>query len=323
MKFKGIGRSALVAAAVGVLFTITPVNLVGAAEWKPSGPITVLIGFSAGGGTDTQARLIAAELEKRKGWKIIPQNMPGKAGGIMARKLKNMPADGLSIGMAVTESFGYAMLASKKAGYTAKDMTYIATTTGSQMGIVAKTGKGWKTLKDVISEAKKGKVFKFAGMSPKHADINYLIEQKYGVKFNTVILRGGKKVMNAITAGDVDLGYGAGIQAKAVRAGQMVNLASGLGKRLKVSPDAPTLMEFGIPYDLGAKFIFVGPAGMPANVRKTLADAIGGVINDPSTKASKFVSARYGGPEVITGKKLDKFIQANIEDSKKLMKVWK
>ena len=323
MKFKGIGRSALVAAAVGVLFTITPVNLVNAAEWKPSGPITVLIGFSAGGGTDTQARLIAAELEKRKGWKIIPQNMPGKAGGIMARKLKNMPADGLSIGMAVTESFGYAMLASKKAGYTAKDMTYIATTTGSQMGIVAKTGKGWKTLKDVISEAKKGKVFKFAGMSPKHADINYLIEQKYGVKFNTVILRGGKKVMNAITAGDVDLGYGAGIQAKAVRAGQMVNLASGLGKRLKVSPDAPTLMEMGIPYDLGAKFIFVGPAGMPSNVRKTLADAIGGVINDPSTKASKFVSARYGGPEVITGKKLDKFIQANIEDSKKLMKVWK
>ena len=323
MKFKGIGRSALVAAAVGVLFTITPVNLVGAAEWKPSGPITVLIGFSAGGGTDTQARLIAAELEKRKGWKIIPQNMPGKAGGIMARKLKNMPADGLSIGMAVTESFGYAMLASKKAGYTAKDMTYIATTTGSQMGIVAKTGKGWKTLKDVISAARKGKVFKFAGMSPKHADINYLIEQKYGVKFNTVILRGGKKVMNAITAGDVDLGYGAGIQAKAVKAGQMVNLASGLGKRLKISPDAPTLMEMGIPYDLGAKFIFVGPAGMPANVRKTLADAIGGVINDPSTKASKFVSARYGGPEVITGKKLDKFIQANIEDSKKLMKVWK
>ena len=62
-----------------------------------------------------------------------------------------------------------------KAGYTAKDMTYIATTTGSQMGIVAKTSRGWKTLKDVISEAKKGKVFKFAGMSPKHADINYCL----------------------------------------------------------------------------------------------------------------------------------------------------
>lgn len=321
MNFKAIGRIALFAGASGLLIVLAHGDTAKSAEWKPSGPITVLIGFSAGGGTDTQARLIAAELEKRKGWKIIPQNMPGKAGGIMARKLKNMPADGLSIGMAVTESFGYAMLASKKAGYTAKEFTYIATTTSSQMGIVAKTSRGWKTLKDVISEAKNGKIFKFAGMSPKHADINYLIEQKYGVKFNTVILRGGKKVMNAITAGDVDLGYGAGIQAKAVRAGQMVNLASGLGERLKVSPDAPTLVELGIPHDIGARFIFVGPAGIPADVRKALAEAIGGVINDPSTKASKFVSARYGGPDVLTGKQLDEFIQFNIDDSKKLMKV--
>jgi len=293
------------------------------AEWKPKGPITILIGFAAGGGTDTQARLIAADLEKTRGWKIIPQNMPGKAGGIMARKLKNMPADGLSIGMAVTESFGYNMVASKKAGYSEKDITFIVTTTGSQMGIVAKTSKGWKTFKDVIAAAKKGKVFKFAGMSQKHADINYLIEQKYGVKFNTVTLRGGKKVMNALTAGDVDLGYGAGIQARAVKAGQMVNLASGLADRLKISPNAPTLMEMGIPFAIGAKFIFVGPAGMPSNVRKTLADAIGGIINNPSSKPSKFVTARYSGPDVMSGKKLDAWMKAERVASRKLMKVMK
>ncbi len=321
MKFKSFMSRLTVAALGGLIAAAQPSGMVNAAEWKPSGPITVLIGFSAGGGTDTQARLIAAELEKRKGWKIIPQNMPGKAGGIMARKLKKMPADGLSIGMAVTESFGYAMLVSKKAGYAAKDFTYIATTTSSQMGIVAKTSRGWKTLKDVIAAAKTGKVFKFAGMSPKHADINFMIEKKFGIKFNTVILRGGRKVMNAITAGDVDLGYGAGIQAKAVRAGQMVNLASGLAERIKISPNAPTLIELGIPHDIAAKFIFVGPAGMPANIRKSLADAIGGVINDKNTKASKFVTSRYGGPDVITGKKLDELIRFNIVDSRKLMKV--
>ena len=320
MTFKSI-TIGLAIAAMGGLMAMTPSSTVNAAEWKPAGPITVLIGFSAGGGTDTQARLIAAELEKRKGWKIIPQNMPGKAGGIMARKLKNMPADGLSIGMAVTESFGYAMLATKKAGYTVNDFTYIATTTSSQMGIVAKTDRGWKTFMDAIAEAKTGKVFKFAGMSPKHADINFLIEKKFGVKFNTVILRGGRKVMNAITAGDVDLGYGAGIQAKAVRAGQMVNLSSGLSERIKISPNAPTLIELGIPHDIAAKFIFVGPAGMPANIRKALADAIGDIINDKNTKASKFVTSRYGGPDVITGKKLDDYIQFNIKDSKMLMKV--
>ena len=183
-------------------FMATPAK----AEWQPKGPISVIIGFAAGGGTDTQARLIAAELKKRKGWNVIPSNVTGKGGVVMARKLKGLPNDGLTIGMAVTEVFGYNMLASKKAGYKTDDFTYIATTTSSQMGIVANTSKGWKTFADVIAAAKKGKVFKFAGMSAKHADINFLIEQKYGVKFNTVVLRGGRKVMNAIIAGDVDLG---------------------------------------------------------------------------------------------------------------------
>jgi len=293
------------------------------AEWKPKGPISVMIGFAAGGGTDTQARLIAAELEKRKGWKMIPSNVSGKGGTVMARKLKKMPADGLSIGMAVTEPFGYNMVASKKAGYTLKDFTFIATTTSSQMGIVAQTGKGWKTFEDVIAAAKKGKVFKFAGMSAKHADINYLIEKKYGVKFNTVILRGGRKVMNAIVAGDVDMGYGAGIQTKAVKAGKMVNLASGLGTRLKISPNAPTLIEMGIPHDIGAKFLFIGPAGIPTDARNALAKAIAGVINDPSTKASQFVTKNYGGPDVVIGGKLDALMKANVKDAKILMKVMK
>ena len=225
--------------------------------------------------------------------------------------------------MAVTEVFGYNMLASKKAGYKVSDFTYISTTTSSQMGIVANTSKGWKTFADVIAAAKKGAVLKFGGMSAKHADINFLIEQKYGIKFNTVVLRGGRKVMNAITAGDVDLGYGAGIQTKAVKAGKMVNLASGLGERLRISPDAPTLMELGIPYDIGAKFIFVAPAGIPDDARKALADAIGGIINDPSTKASQFVSRAYGGPDVMTGKVLDTYINDQIKISNVLMKLMK
>ena len=43
------------------------------AEWKPAGPVTILIGFAAGGGTDTQARLIATEIEKRKALLEAPQ----------------------------------------------------------------------------------------------------------------------------------------------------------------------------------------------------------------------------------------------------------
>ena len=60
------------------------------AEWKPSGPITMLIGFAAGGGADTQARMIAEELEKRHGWQIIPEQATGGGGAKLSAKIKDM-----------------------------------------------------------------------------------------------------------------------------------------------------------------------------------------------------------------------------------------
>ncbi len=290
-----------------------------AAAWKPSGPVNFMIAFAAGGGADTQARLIATELERTKGWKIIPQNVTGKGGAVMARKLKTQPNDGLTIGIAVTETFGYNMLAVKKAGYSADDFTFVTTTAGSQMGIVAKTGRGWKTIEDVIAAAKGGTTVKLGAMSAKLADIAYVIQQKYGVEFNTVVMRGGRKVLNAITAGDVDVGWVAGIQAKGVRAGDLVNLMSGEAARLKISPDAPTLGELGIPYVGGAKFLIVAPKGIPADARKGIADAVASVLTDKSTKAAQFVQRAFGGPQLISGAALEKLIADGIAGSKKLM----
>ena len=290
------------------------------AEWKPKGPINLMIGFAPGGGVDTLAREIIAELEKRKGWKIIPVNAAGRGGALMARKLKNMPNDGTALGMAITGSFGYGMLASKNPGYGLDDFTYIATATAGQLGIMAKASKGWKTWDDVVNAAK-GKTLKFGGMTQQHADVNFLLEQKFGVKFNTVLLRGGRAVLNALNAGDIDIGYGAGIQAKAVRAGDIVNLVSGMSERLKVSPDAPTLKEIGIPYELGNFMIFVAPKGVPADARSSLADAIGAILKDPNTKAYKFITARFSGPLVFTGKQLDEMMAKGVKDAKTLMSV--
>ena len=307
------------AAAAGMAGALALAAGPAAAAWKPAGPVNLLIAFAAGGGADTQARLIATELEKTRGWKIIPQNVTGKGGAVMARKLKTQPNDGLTFGIAVTETFGYNMLAVKKAGYAVDDFTFVTTTAGSQMGIVAKAGRGWKTIQDVIAAAKGGATVKLGAMSAKLADIAYVIERKYDVKFNTVVFRGGRKVLNAITAGDVDVGWVAGIQNKGVRAGDLVNLLSGETGRLKISPDAPTLGDLGIPYDAGAKFLIVAPAGIPADARKGMADAVAAVLTDTSTKAAQFVQRAFGGPELISGAALEKAIADGIAGSKQLM----
>ena len=316
MTFKSLGRSAVAAGIAGTL-ALSAGSV--AAAWKPSGPINLMIAFAAGGGADTQARLIATELEKTKGWKIIPQNVTGKGGSVMARKLKTQPNDGLTFGIAVTQTFVYNPLVEKKPGFAAGDFTYVTTTAGTQLGIVAKTSRGWKSIRDVIAAAKSGSKIKLGAMGPKLADIAYVIEQEFGVKFNTVMLRGGRAVLNAITAGDVDAGWVAGIQAKGVKSGDLVNLLSGETGRLKISPNVPTLAEIGIPYTAGVNFLIVAPKGIPDAARRGMADAVASVLKDKSTKAAKFVQRAFGGPQLIAGAALEKLIADSIESNKKLV----
>ena len=126
-----------------------------ASDWTPPGPIKMMIGFRAGGGADTQARLIAEELEKRHGWQIIPEQVTGKGGLNLAAALKDAPADGTVIGMAVTETFAYNMAAAD-AGMAPTDFTGSTTTAGFQMGVVSLSSKGWAGIDDAVAAAKGG-----------------------------------------------------------------------------------------------------------------------------------------------------------------------
>ena len=79
--------------------------------------------------------------------------------------------------------------------------------------------------------------------------------------FNQIKVKGGRGVLNSLMAKDVDIGFIAGIHVKAVKAGDLVNLASAEAGRLGMSPNAPTLRELGIPYDFGATFVVFAPKG--------------------------------------------------------------
>ena len=214
-----------------------------AESWTPPGPIKMLVGFRSGGGADTHARLIAEELEARHGWKFIPEEVAGKGGLNMAATLKKAPADGTVIGLGVTEYFGYSMAATPKARMSPSDFKAIATTAGFQMGVVSLSTRGWSTIDDAFKAAKAGEKLRFGVMSPRLADLAYLLGKAQDIEFNIVSLKGGKAVLDAINAGDVDLGFVAGLQNKGVAAGDLVNLASAITKPLDQSPEAPLLFR--------------------------------------------------------------------------------
>ncbi len=296
-------------AAFGILLGSTGAM---AADWTPPGPIKLIIAFAAGGGADTQARLIAEELEARHGWSIVPEQITGKGGMNLAVAIKDEPNDGSVIGMVVTETLGYNMRVAD-AGVTPEDFTPIVTTAGFQMGIVSQSSKGWNSFHDVIAAAKGGQEIRFGVMSPRLADLAYLLGKENDVDLNIIQVAGGRAVMNGVNAGDMDLGFMAGIQSKGVAAGDLVNLASALSTPLQQTPDAPLLSDLGVEFNADGYFLFIGPQGMPAEARDTLASAIAEVVMDETTKAGEVIRNAFGGPSVITGDELDALVKGDFE----------
>ncbi|WP_424987172.1 hypothetical protein [Microbulbifer sp. S227A] len=309
-------KTVLKAAAVAVAAMAAPLS-VAAEAWMPEGPIKMLIAFRAGGGADTQARLIAEELEARHGWSVIPEQVPGKGGLNAVKAIIGEPGDGTAIAMIVTGSLGYNMAAARAGKPT--DVTPIVTTAGTQMAVVALASKGWKTFDDVLDAARSGTPIRFGVMTPRLGDMVYVLEKRNDVDFNIVSLTGGKAVIDGLNAGDLDVGFGAGIQAKAVASGDMVELASALDEPLVSTPDAPLLRDFNLGFVSDTTFMFAGPKDMDPRARDAIANAIAEIVQDAASKPHVFINKAFGGPKVVMGDALATGIQQGYDDAGALM----
>lgn len=306
-------------AATAALAIITAASGANAQDWKPQGPVKMMIAFAAGGGADTLGRLLAEEISSRYGWEVIPENAQGKGGMTMAVALKGEPADGSSVGVTVTEATAYAIQTMPNPPYQLNDFTYISTLAGTQMGIIAKPSRGWKTLADVIAAAKSGEKITVGAMSQRLADATYVLGKNNGIEFTTVMTGGGKASLNAVIADDVDIGWSAGAQTAAVKAGEITNLASAETEPLLMQPDAPQVQDFNLPYDFGVKFILVAPAGIPEEASATWQHHVAEILNDPESKLAKFTTKAFAGPVVIQGADLEALMQESYDASSALL----
>lgn len=304
--------------AMAAAMTIAP-TLSLADDWAPPGPITMMIGFSAGGGADTQARLIAQGLEEKYGWKVLPQQLTGNSGLSLAAELAKAPADGSVIGMVVSETLTYSALAVGDPGLQLENFTSLATTAKFELGLVAMAGGAFDSWDKVATAGTEGTPIRFGIASDRQDDVAYLFGQAVGIDWNIVPVKGGAGVMNGLRGGDLDLGWVAGAQSKPVQQGEMVNIASGIQTALTDSPDAPLITDLGSPFVIDGYFMFIAPGDLAPQARTAIGAAISDVINDPATEANALITKSFGGPDVITGDALDTHMQQLLDDAAHLL----
>jgi tripartite-type tricarboxylate transporter receptor subunit TctC len=276
-------------AAVGV----APVPAL-AQDKFPSHPITMIIPFPPGGVADQTGRPVAAGMEKFLKQPVIASNKGGAGGAVGMAAAANAKPDGYTILMALS-SISIIPEADKlfdrKPAYEMKQLAPIALVTSDPTILVVPADKPWKTVADLVADAKKrpGEIsFSSSGLYGTLHMATEMFAHAAGVKFRHVPFAGAGPAMTALLGGHVDmLASGPGVVIPHIKAGKLRALAGWGEKRVGALPDVPTFKELG--YKDVEFYIWAGvfaPAATPAPVQQVLRDAVRAAVNDPEFKAT-------------------------------------
>ncbi|MEJ8857926.1 tripartite tricarboxylate transporter substrate binding protein [Variovorax robiniae] len=260
------------------------------AQGYPSKPITLVVAYPAGGDTDALARLFGEKLSSRLGQPVVVDNKPGASGVIGSSFVARAPADGYTLLLAPS-TFSIAQLVLKpgSAGYDVLNgFTPIIETGTLPLVLVASSGSGLKTFKDVATAAKSGPLsYASPGSgSPMHI-LGELVNKAAGIDLRHVPYRGVAPAVNDVLGGHVPLTYiTLGPVAPYLPAGKMVPLAVADSKRSPLAPNVPTFEELGYKgLQVGAWHGLFGPKGMPVDIVKTLNAHFNEILKMPDVVA--------------------------------------
>lgn len=269
------------------------------AAW-PEKPVTITVGFGAGGTTDVAARAVGEVLSKQLGQPVVIENKPGAGGALASTALMRAAADGYNLVANTSTTMTFDPHATQLT-YAVEDFTYLAAIGEFPEAYIALPDKSWKTLADALAAGKE-KGLNYASTTSIDRIVSALIAKKTGTQLAAVPTRGGAEAVTQVMGGHVDLAYSSGAYVPQAKAGQVKVLAVLGDKRLSAFPDAPTLLELG--YDLASVnlIVFMAPKGLPADVRSKLAGAFAAAAKDE--KIVDLMDKRTLGDTVLIGDSL-------------------
>lgn len=265
-----IGRRWILSACAAML--VAPFGCAVAAEY-PTKPITIIVGFGAGGGVDSISRAASDTLSKSLGQPIVIQNKPGAGGGLAATSLKSAAADGYTLAAVISTTVSFDPHTGQLP-YKTDDFEYIAAFGVFPEALVALPSKNWKTFSDVVKAAKKSKSgLTYASTTSLDKVVMAEIARKEGVTFKPVPTKGGAEAVAQTLGGHVDFAYSSGTYYAQAKAGKLHVLA-GLGTRPVPGFDkAPTLTSLGYDVSSVNMVVYMVPKGTPEAAKAKLVAA--------------------------------------------------
>ncbi|OHV80519.1 tripartite tricarboxylate transporter substrate binding protein [Rhizobium sp. LCM 4573] len=258
----------------------------GAVAEYPERPVTLIVGYPAGGGTDIQSRALVPYLEKYLGTSVVVENREGAGGLIGATYIANSKPDGYTIGALNFPSM-YSPIVQGNASYKEDAFTPLANQIGGDLALTVNKASPIKTVQEFVDAAKANPVVVgVTGVGHPSQITALLFEEAAGIKLNFVPFNGGGPARLAMLGNHVTLGF---MNLNEVfadhRSGELRVLATSGATRSPLSPDVPTFKEAGYNVQFNLLAGFGAPKGLPADVEAKLLDAFQKALNDPDYTA--------------------------------------
>jgi tripartite-type tricarboxylate transporter receptor subunit TctC len=287
----------------------------------PDRPIQLIVPYVAGATGDITARMLAEELEKILGAKIVSLNKPGASAVLGTDAAVRSKKDGYTLLYAGASAMIYAPVSNPEIVHydPFKDVEPLGFHYFFPQTITVRSDAPWKTFAELIDYAKKnpGKLrVSTIGVGSTPHFILEMIMSITGTQFIHVPFEGGETVMTALLGGHVEVTCDGFAKVKPhADAGKMKVLL--ITNKMPAFPEIPTITELGYKQSLFATwFALYAPSGIPEEARKVLVPAIEKAVNLTKPKIEKMGSiAEYKPPGEI--KKMTE------EDYKKALEIAK
>jgi tripartite-type tricarboxylate transporter receptor subunit TctC len=274
-----------------LLFAALFASSLAIAQTFPSRPVTLVVPFPPGGGTDTGARIVAEQLGRKWGQTVVVENKGGAAGMIGADLVAKAKPDGYTIlmGNIGTQAINPSLY--KKMPYD-PDAAFapISLVAELPLAMMVNPAVEAKTAKEFVALAK-SKPGQLSYSSSGAGGAPHLAAEMFKDSTGSFILhvpyRGGGPAIGDLIAGHVQLSFMTVLEASGhIKAGKLRALAVTSDKRVSALPDVPTLAETAVPGFNSISWIgLFAPAGTPKEIVDRISADVREVIAAEDVKA--------------------------------------
>ncbi len=265
-------RSALGAALALAFGCAGLATAASAADDYPTGPITMLVGYGAGGQTDLVARAAAKVMSEQLGQPVNVVNKPGAGGAVAAKELQGAAPDGYTLMFHSNSVINSAPFIMERVDFKPDDFEYAGMITFFQVGLVTQKDAPFDNLREFIAWAKENPGFSYGSLSPEARMYMEAIAKQEGLDANIVPLKSGGDMINGILGRQFVLAFSGGIHNKYPDEMKMISALTTF--RHPADPDVPTIEEEGFALGMDTRTTLILSKGTPRPILDKLAVAL-------------------------------------------------